>query len=915
MDAARWKELRTLFEAACDLPPAQWRTTLRQRTDDTALIDEAMALLEAQTVSFNRALRPLGELMSSLPSAELQPGDRLGPWQLVERLASGGMGTVFIAERADELFRQRVAIKLLHVTAVSAATIERLAAERQLLAELQHPNIARLFDGGTTPSGHPYLVMEYIDGPPLDRHCEDHQLGLDARLQLFLRVCRTVQAAHQRLVVHCDLKPSNILVRDGIAPVLLDFGIARLIGDGEHQDAAGYCTPAYASPELMAGAHVGVESDVFSLGVLLTELLAGARTGRGVATRDQTLPLPSELASPTCAWRRRLRGDLDAIATRACALDPARRYASVEALASDIERHLAWQPVAARDPAMRYRLGRWVRRHWRETTVAVIASIGLGAFVWRLSAERARAEQEAQLAQQVSDFLVAAFDAADPRMHGAGGKDPSARDVLELGAARIDADLSGSPATLARLRLVLGRAYKNLGQPQRAQALLAQAANGFLAPDVDRPEFAIDALNELSVLLSARQDGARAVIVARRALALGQHEGRSGQVADAYDALGIALAAKGDFVEAEHALLSAIEHRGRDASSMSPAQQAASFHNLAQLYRQRGDLDLAERTFRQALALRRDHAMPAADVQASLYGLAMTLFAQGEVAEAKQRLIENLALARTLYGENSDKLANAHVDLANVLSDFGDYVQSGEHYRRALDITARVAGTDSLEYARIQNNYSTLAYARGDYDAAADLSRSALAIRRAHLGTDEKRALRSESMLGLILTRAGQLQEAGPLVDRPLAVWLARYGDDEAGVLGVRLSKLEWLLQANRLDDAAAMLGLAANGRGEYNAMMLRRMRSLSAELEQRRGNWKKAVVAWQDVVSLSTQQLGGDSARTATDRVPFAEMLLASGNRQAAREQVRLAEPPLHRELVPDTALLRRLDAVKRML
>jgi serine/threonine-protein kinase len=915
MDTARWTELRRLFEAVCELPEAQWKPALQRLSRDAELIDEVLQLLEAQTVDFNRALRPLGELISGL-SSELQPGDRLGPWQLAERLGSGGMGTVFVAERADQLFRQRVAIKLLHATAVTPATIERLAAERQVLAGLQHPNIARLFDGGTTPSGHPFLVMEYIDGPPLDRYCEGYALGLQQRLQLFLRVCRAVQAAHQQLVVHCDLKPSNILVRDGVAPVLLDFGISRLIGDDENHVVAGYCTPAYASPELIAGAPVGVVSDVFSLGVLLTELLAATRTGRTLEDRGRQVPLPSALAAPDCVWRSRLRGDLDAIAGRACALDAASRYPSVEALISDIERHLAWRPVAARRPTASYRLGRWLRRHWRESAVAAVAVLGLSLFVWRLGEERARAEAEARLAQRVSDFLVSAFDAADPRMRGArGGREPSARDVLDLGAARIEAELSQSPATLARMRLVLGRAYKNLGQPQRAQILLQQAGEGFLARSVNRPQDAIDAYNELSLLFSGRQDGVRAVEAARRAMALAERQGRADQIADAHQALGLGLAAAGDYAAAEQALQRAMILRTADGAAVRPDEHATALQNLAQLYRQRGDLVLAERSFRQALALRLKHAQPAADVQASLYGLAMALWAQGNVAEARLRLIENVELARTLYGEDSDRLANAHVDLANVLSDFGDYARSRDNYRRALAITARAAGRQSLEYARIQNNYSTLEYARGDLAAAEALSRQALSTRRRHLGNDEKRSLRTEAMLGLILARAGRLREAQPLVERPLEVWLQRYPDDEAGVLSVRLSMAEWLLEAGRLDEAAAMLRRAVQPRGEYNAMMLRRMHGLSAELSQRRGQWLQAVRGWSEVVALSIRQLGADNARTAGDRVPYAEVLLAQGDTRAAREQLRLAEAPLRRELVASAPLLRRLEAAQGRL
>ncbi|MGL4692024.1 MAG: serine/threonine protein kinase, partial [Stenotrophomonas maltophilia] len=199
----RWQQLRTMFDAACELPPTQWRTELGRMTNDPTLLDEVIELLEAQTLALDSAQRPLRELIAQLAEPELQVGERIGPWRLTRRVASGGMGAVFLAERADETYQQRVAIKLLRGLA-STEISQRLAAERQMLAGLEHPNIARLYDGGSTASGQPYLVMEYVDGEPLDRACRDRQLDLPQRLQLFVRICRTVQAAHARLVVHCD---------------------------------------------------------------------------------------------------------------------------------------------------------------------------------------------------------------------------------------------------------------------------------------------------------------------------------------------------------------------------------------------------------------------------------------------------------------------------------------------------------------------------------------------------------------------------------------------------------------------------------------------------------------------------------------------------------------------------------------
>src|ERR1700752_980640 len=300
--------------------------------NDTAFVREAT---EVSAPHASRAALAGGH------ETELDEGDRLGAWRLVRRLAQGGMGAVYLAERADGHFEQRGAIKLIR-GAPNAEMLAHFTRERQILATLQHPNIARLLDGGATPGGQPYLVMEDVEGEPIDADCNARALALDARLRLFEEVCGAVQFAHQRLIVHCDLKPSNVLVRNDGTPVLLDFGIARAIesqrGPGTFE--SGYFTPGYASPEQLRGEAVTTAGDVYSLGLILFEIIAGRKAR--VDTVDRTIALlgdaavqPSEIAE-NVPWRKRIAGDIDAIVLRATATEPTARYAAAEALAGDI---------------------------------------------------------------------------------------------------------------------------------------------------------------------------------------------------------------------------------------------------------------------------------------------------------------------------------------------------------------------------------------------------------------------------------------------------------------------------------------------------------------------------------------------------------------------------------------------------
>ncbi len=417
-------------------------------------------------------------------------GQHIGAFRLVRTLGCGGMAAVFLGERVDADFEQHVAIKLLRRGLYSELEQRLFQRERQVLASLDHPNIARLIDGGVTDAGIPYLVMEHVDGVPITQHADEHALEVRARLALFLAVCRTVEAAHRSLIVHRDIKPSNILVEADGTVKLLDFGIAKLIDEDDAGATVGVYTPEYAAPEQVSGAAITTATDVFGLGVLLHELLLGLRP-QGNPTRRPSSRSGEAAAQANRAvralepaqLRKQLRGDLDNILLKALDPEPKRRYASAGALADDIERHLEHRPVVAHPPSRVYRTLKFVQRHRGGVALTSLFVLGvlaaLGAALWQAKVAR----QEAERANTVRDFVQGIFD---PVREGvAEGKLPSIRDLVATGADRLAADTQLEPAERIDLTLMFSHLMDDIGDRSRARDLAA-AASRFAAQSLDR---------------------------------------------------------------------------------------------------------------------------------------------------------------------------------------------------------------------------------------------------------------------------------------------------------------------------------------------------------------------------------------------------------------------------------------------
>lgn len=906
---ADWSELRRLFDAVVEFPPQEWSERLQTLTADPALRRETLALLASAAGGLTRAWGAVETVLGHALVAELKPGDALGPWRVERRIGSGGMGAVFLVERADGLYAQRAAVKLLHGLPDPAATA-RLEDERRILAGLQHPNIAHLYDGGTTPQGHPYLVMEYVDGRPVDVYCREAGLGLRARLDLFVRICGAVQAAHARLVVHCDLKPANVLVRADGTPVLLDFGISRLLGGA--QTASGYGTPGYAAPEVLAGARPAIAGDIYGLGGLLLTLVSTRGPGQSPGQGAAALPAPSAWAPAGLSWRRRLRGDLDAIVARACAVDPQARYASVDALAADIGRHLALQPIQARAHERFHTATRLLRRRWREAGVAAAVLALSAGFVWHLDQARAQAEQEADIAREVSGFLVSMFEAADPRQRGArAGEDISVREVLEVAAAQVDDGLDASPMVRARLQGVIGMAYRNMGDVPRALPLLQASAEGLLASGPEHLDEAAGILNMIASTHANNRDGAAGERMARHVLALlGPDYPDSFRVAQSYNALGLSLVALQRYEEAETAFVQALirhEEAGRERFI------AVTLDNLGLMYRRWGRLDAAERAFARSTPIfHRQLGELSFDYWASHSERALVVADAGRLDEARAMFEANLARAPRIFGEHSVYVASEHIRLASVLLRQGDYRAAEPLVAAALQLSARVMGPESFTHSLALEMQGRLAEARGDAGRAETAYRRMLAVRQRLLGDDHPDTLDATLRLGLLLARHGRTEADGLLV-RVREAWMPQVPADSVSGVRIRHGLAEWHMQAGRWDAARSLLDAAAPAASVTGPHLAARQHVLAARWQQGGGAPDRAVRAWREAVRQAVALHGPDSVVTATARVGLAEALLAAGQPDAASAQVALARPPVAAQLLPGAPLMARLAQLTR--
>ncbi len=717
------REVDDAFERALSLPP-----------------DERAQLLSALDPTLREQVEVLLALSHTGPPpafAEAAPPARLGRWSVRGELGRGGMSIVYRGERDDGAFRQQVALKLMPFS--DEALAQRFRRERQLLAGLNHPGIARLLDGGSDPDGRPFLVLELVDGVRVDEHCDARRLDVRQRLTLFVEIAYALEYAHSRLVVHRDIKPSNVLVTREGQVKLLDFGIATLLDAvGAQALTSAHLTPDYASPEQLAARPISTASDVYQLGLLLAVLLVGEVRGARRLSLEP-VPLSEALDAPgveasaiaarrnssVAALRRALRHELDAVALKALAVEPGDRYPSVAALRADVQAWLEGRVVTAARTTLAYRLRKWVTRHPIAAVCGLVGIVGLGAYAATTTVQNRRIEAERRRAEQVKAFALSLFTASNPG--NARGHVLTAQDLLERGVERVQRELINDPALRAEMLETLGDSYHTLGHLEAAAQLYTQVID-FWRRD-GRLEHLVGPLKKLGVSRHYQARYGEAEGLLREALALGERSSGADRETTAWLQVEVA---------------SLLHSVGRDTEAEPVAREAAAtmrslgreevlgtpLRILAQVLQARGALAEAEALLRES-ASALEHSSGGDDPVLILTRLSLTevLLARGAVEEASTLVDGAGQVAEQVYQADNPMRAVARKAAGDLAFARGDIAQARRAYAEAVAALERWNPTPNPVLAGAQ-----LGLARTDEDPALRAARIAADLSSVGLG-------------------------------------------------------------------------------------------------------------------------------------------------------------------------------------
>ena len=810
-------------------------------------------------------------------------------YKLLEELGSGGMGVVYKAEQIKPV-KRNVALKIIKLGMDTKQVVARFETERQALAVMDHPNIAKVFDGGTTETGRPYFVMEIVRGLPITEYCDKHKLTTRERLELLTHVCQAIQHAHQKGVIHRDLKPSNILVmvqEDKPVPKIIDFGIAKAI---EHrltertlftEQGQLIGTPEYMSPEQaeMSGLDVDTRTDIYSLGVILYELLVGvlpfdpetlrsasfgeiqriirekeppkASTRLSTLGDTQTSIAEHRKADPS-SLRKELKGDLDWITMRAMAKDRTQRYASASELEADIERYIRHEPVVAGPPSTIYRIRKYIKRHKVGVAAAALVILAIligitGTSIGLFKAVRAekRARMEAETAQQVSDFLVELFKVSDPSE--ARGNTVTAREILDKGADRIDRELKDEPLVRARLMNTMGEVYHSLGLYNDAQALLEKG-------------------------LAIREQSLDHVDPA---------------VAESLTALGNLFWRKGNYERARSLHERALEIR-KEVFGPEHRTVASSLNNLANLLSDSGDYEGAKPLYERAVEIwEKTSGSDDTDLAIALNGLGLLLYEMGDYDEARPLYERSLAIYEKILGAEHPDLTNPLMNLGMLLRAIGEYEKARSHYERSLAIEEKTFGPEHPHIATTLSNLAILHATTANFEAARPLFERVLAINEKALGPEHPKVGSDVTNLGIINAQMGDFKTARPLLERGLAIKEKALGPNHPRVAN-EINNLASLLR-DMGDSEAALplveraLAMREKTLGPEHPSVASSLNALADVLVET-GDFARVKPLFERALTIQEKAVGPDHADVATILNSFAEFLCKTQQYEEAK-------------------------------
>jgi len=833
MTSEQWHLIKTLFQEVLKLPETERNLYLTNNCEDKDVREKVQEMLSAHSKSEDfLETQKLDVNMFADPDEgeDRYIGQQIGLFKIEKHIGVGGMGYVYLAERDDD-FHKKVALKIIKRGMDTDALLKRFRQERQILANLVHPNIARLLDGGSTDDGLPYLVMEYIQGLPITEYCDTHRLILFQRLKLFRKVCQAVSYAHQNLVVHRDIKPNNIIVADDGTPKLLDFGIAKLLDPdtGEsHEltiDGSRISTPEYASPEQVQGKTITTASDVYSLGVLLYSLLTGHRpyqfSNRSPAAIEKVItteipPSPSRICknktlnasnknseneSPESIGkvrgvspeklRRQLEGDLDNIILKALQKDPERRYSSIEQFSEDIKRHLTGLPVSARGDSAGYRAKKFVKRHSLIFSAVVTVFITLLVAITGVSWQAQIAKEEAVKAKQTLKFVQQTLAAADPLESG---KELTVEQLLDEATKRIPKELKDQPEIEGKIRSILGEAYQNLGNYEKAKIHF-----------------------EKNILLLKDYYGEKHFLVANayRELAVDIHYIGNYKKADSLYRMSIALY--------------------REIDETDTGDFGTALNDFGTMLLDQAHYDSAIVVFKESLkitqnVLEEKHSQ----IGVTLNNLAYAYDDKGDYIKADSAYNQALIIFRHNFGNEHPEIANTLNNYAFVKLNVGDTLASLRLHEQALAMYGKLLSVDYPPYATTLHNIAAVTFYQKNYIVAEEKEREVVKIFQKNYAADHPYLGSAYFMMGRILNAQEKFDEAEDFLRNTLKIRKSKLDENHPGIASAYLELGKCLIGQNKRKAAGKTLKSAEQiyiNAGDTEIKALKKTRALLAKL------------------------------------------------------------------------------------